>query len=439
MPLHVPASLDGLLSLLRGAFTQPTFQTFRALAVGFLSRVGEHTVTGMLIGARLGGVWHHSRAHDFFARAVWCPDALGVRLLDFIVAVFVKPGAPILVAVDDTLFGRSGRRVADCFYHHDGSQPAGQGKRTRWGNNWVVLGIVVELPFRPGRPVCLPVLLRLWRPRRPEHPDRPSKPEFAGELIILIARRLAGRVVHVVADAAYAAKALHGLPANVTVTVRMRVNAAVQGPQPPRTGKRGRPRQQGERLGTLAELAAAGGFSETTVAGERALVKTIVGQWYPVFGSQPVKIVLARRPDSAKDFDIALVSTDVDSTAAALLERYRCRWTIETCFQDAKQITGVGQARNRTPRAVARTVPFGFLCQTLAQIWYARHGQSAHDVAARRAAAPWHHAKQTASTQDILAAVRRDIIRAQFPAQAPRRASHRQITPTANRLAIPVG
>lgn len=68
--------------------------------------------------ARLGGVWHHSCAHDFFARAVWCPDRLGVRLVDFIVAVFVKPDAPVVVTVDDTLFGRCGRRVADCFYHH---------------------------------------------------------------------------------------------------------------------------------------------------------------------------------------------------------------------------------------------------------------------------------------------------------------------------------
>jgi hypothetical protein len=62
MPLHVPCSLDAVLSLLEGCFTQPTFQVFRALVVGFLGRVGEHTVTGMLLAAWLGGVWHHSRA-----------------------------------------------------------------------------------------------------------------------------------------------------------------------------------------------------------------------------------------------------------------------------------------------------------------------------------------------------------------------------------------
>ena len=40
MPV-VPGSLDTLLSLLAPAFTAPTFQTFRALVVGFPGRIGE--------------------------------------------------------------------------------------------------------------------------------------------------------------------------------------------------------------------------------------------------------------------------------------------------------------------------------------------------------------------------------------------------------------
>jgi hypothetical protein len=44
MLLHVPASLDGLLYLFSGCFTQPTFQTFRALVVGQISQTGLRTV-----------------------------------------------------------------------------------------------------------------------------------------------------------------------------------------------------------------------------------------------------------------------------------------------------------------------------------------------------------------------------------------------------------
>ncbi len=95
MPLHVPGSLAGLLSLCRPAFTQPTFETFSMLMVGLVGRVRDCTVTGMLEGAGLAGVWHHSRAHDFFARRRWDPDELGMALLDFLVVTFLKAGAPI--------------------------------------------------------------------------------------------------------------------------------------------------------------------------------------------------------------------------------------------------------------------------------------------------------------------------------------------------------
>jgi hypothetical protein len=49
MPV-VPGSLDSFLFLLAGAFSTPSFQTFRCLVVGFLSRIGEHTVCGMFAG-----------------------------------------------------------------------------------------------------------------------------------------------------------------------------------------------------------------------------------------------------------------------------------------------------------------------------------------------------------------------------------------------------
>ena len=65
MLLHVPVSLDGLLSLFAGCFTQPSFQTFSMLVVGTVGRVRDCTVTGMLQAAGLAGCWHHSRAHDF--------------------------------------------------------------------------------------------------------------------------------------------------------------------------------------------------------------------------------------------------------------------------------------------------------------------------------------------------------------------------------------
>lgn len=85
-------------------------------------------------------------------------------------------------------------------------------------------------------------------------------------------------------------------------------------------------------------------------------------------------------------YDVALVSTDLAATPAELVERYADRWSVEVLFEEARQVAGVGQARNRTRLAVQRTVPFGLVCLSLTVVWYALHGQPAVDVAARRAA-----------------------------------------------------
>jgi hypothetical protein len=73
----LPRSLAELLMVFRPCFTAPTFKTFAWLVVGLVAQPGTRTVTGMLAGARLARIWHHSRAHRFFAAARWSADALG--------------------------------------------------------------------------------------------------------------------------------------------------------------------------------------------------------------------------------------------------------------------------------------------------------------------------------------------------------------------------
>jgi len=183
---QVPSSLAGLLSLLAPCFTTPSFQTFSMLTVGFIARIRENTVTGMLQAAGLAGVWHHSRAHAFFAYRRWNPDELGIKLMELLVSVLLSPDAPIRLAVDDSLFGRSGKHVYGAHYLHDGAQPEGSGRRTRWGNCWVQVVLVVALPCTGGRMIGLPLLFRLFEPKDDQHPDRPSQPELARTLIDMV-------------------------------------------------------------------------------------------------------------------------------------------------------------------------------------------------------------------------------------------------------------
>ncbi len=192
--LCLPSSLNELLLLFAPCFSRPTYQTFRALVGGQISQTGLRTVTGMLVGARLSGAWHHCRCHRFFSHARWSADELGLRLAVLIAARFSEPGVAILVAVDDTLLHRLGRKIHGCFWHHDATANSDKAA-VAWGNNWVVIGIVVRLAFLE-RSVCLPVMFRLWQPKRKQFakgksdPERPGKVQLAREMIELLAARL---------------------------------------------------------------------------------------------------------------------------------------------------------------------------------------------------------------------------------------------------------
>ena len=84
------------------------------------------------------------------------------------------------------------------------------------------------------------------------------------------------------------------------------------------------------------------------------------------------------------------------------------------CFEEAKHQAGVGDADNRTEKAVQRTVPFQFLTMSITIIWYALHGHHPDDVAEHRARAPWYLSKTTPSFADMLAKLRRTMIADQY-------------------------
>jgi hypothetical protein len=140
--------------------------------------------------------------------------------------------------------------------------------------------------------------------------------------------------------------------------------------------------------------------------------------WYGVFGARPVQVILIR-DTSATGYDLALVTTDPDAGPAAVIERYAARWSIEVAIEDARQVFGTGQARNRTARAVERIIPFQLACQAIATCWYATAGHHPADIDAHRARAPWYTTKAHPSTADMLAKLRRVLIAAKFRASRP--------------------
>ena len=351
----------------------------------------------------------------------------GWRWGDLVIGL-LPAGAPIIVVIDDTLFKRSGKKVFGAAWHHDGA--AKGPKPIGYGNCWVVAGIVVDLPFC-SRPVCLPVLARLWRPRRT------GKIAFAREMVELLAAAHPDRMVHAVGDAAYVGEHLRGLASGITWTSRLKVTSVLHDLAPVRTGKSGRPRTKGARLGTATDLAAAAVWRTTRVRrygrADSVQITEITCLWYGSFHTQTVRVILVRdtkprtRDGDDRGYGLPLVTTDLTSPAEDLVARYAARWSIEVAFADARQVLGVGEARNRTHRAVQRTVPFGLTCLSLVTIWYATAGHAPADVAEHRARARWYTTKTEPSYADMTAKLRRVIIAARFRHPAPHQATHEQI------------
>jgi hypothetical protein len=146
----LPASLAVLLGALRPCFTAPSFRTFCGLAAGLAGQVRRRTVAGMLLGAGLARAWPHDRAHYFFARARWQVDELGLAVARLVAVLLVPPGDPLTVAVDDSVFRRSGRKVFGAGWQYDGSSP--DRDRISYGTCFVTCAIVVRLPFWPPGP-----------------------------------------------------------------------------------------------------------------------------------------------------------------------------------------------------------------------------------------------------------------------------------------------
>jgi hypothetical protein len=243
--LSMPATWRDVLEELAPVFARrSTYRLFAALACGMIL-ADRSTVVGMAAAAGMADRWR--RACWFFSHAVWHVDALGLAVAQLVARHLLSEGEPLAVACDGTFFRRWGRKVFQARWAYDGS--AQGGKKVAFGNTWVVAALVCRLPFCSS-PVALPVLFRLWRGK-----GTPSQVELAAEMLGKLAEAFPGRALHGTGDAAFHGQSL--IAEGTTWTTRLPANAVLYGPRPPRTGKRGRPRVRGDRLGTCAQIAQA--------------------------------------------------------------------------------------------------------------------------------------------------------------------------------------
>lgn len=400
------------------ATTAPTFASLVTIVTGWVLS-GRGTITRMILAAGPSATKHFSSYHRVFSTARWSIDALGLAVFEM-----AKPllGDIVMLGLDDTLARKRGLKIFGTGMHHDPLSSTRSLAFLRWGHSWVVLGLIVELPFRPGHHTFLPILFRLYLNRRSaaKH-GRPyhTKPQLAVEMLTILCGAAETRRFHVVADSAYGGQSvLCHLPGNCDLTSRILLTARLYAATPPRReGTNGRPRKRGLRLPSPGAM----------LKGRcRRIAVSIYGRSHQarmndavahVFAApdRPLRVVASEAIGGGRGRE-AFYSTRSDATAEQVVTWYAMRWSVEVTFRDSKQHLGVEEPQGWTRSSVERTAPLGMLLHSLVVLWFVAEGFRHW----RPLDCPWYASKSDPSFADMLATLRRLSVRMEVSRMALR-------------------
>ena len=421
-----PALFAAWMAPFAGCFTRPTWANLVVLAAGAVLSPGRHTVAAALSSMGLRGATTFTTYHRVLNRSRWSGQAVARCLLGLLVAAFV-PSGPVVVGIDETIERRWGPRIKARGIYRDPVRSSHGHFVKASGLRWISLMLLAPVPFAAGRVWGLPFLTALAPSERfaQTHGRRHKLlTDHARQLLLLLARWLPGRKIIAVADSSYAAiELLAAVRRHVTVITRLRLDARLFDPAPPRLpGTKGRPRVSGARQPTLLQRLAEPKttWQRVTVTGwygqgERQLdVLSGTALWYHPGKQVPVRWVLVR--DVAGAFEPqAFLCTDQASDPIATLQVFVRRWSIEVTFAEVRRHLGVETQRQWSNLAINRTTPCLLALFSLVTLW-------SSDLAARGLISPrraaWY-AKPNVTFSDTLAAVRRQLWIAQAFSTSP--------------------
>jgi hypothetical protein len=368
----LPGEIVRVLRVFEDVFSERVWDWVQVLLVGAILAPGQRTVASVLRVMGLGGERQYQNYHRVLNRARWSGRELSRRLLGLLVAAFVPAAGPVVVGLDETIERRRGAKIAAKGVYRDPVRSSQKQVVKVTGLRWLSLQLLAEIPWA-GRVWGLPFLTVLTpSDRYSTARGRRHKPVTAWgwQMLCQVRRWLPDRLLVVVADGTFATYELlggaAGLARPVTVITRLRLDAALYDPVPPRVpGKRGRPpRLKGARQPSLAQrvLDPATVWETLTVpwyGGATAEVDVATGTaiWYRV-GTPPVALrwVLLRDPQGQFKPQ-ALAGTDPTLPVPQLIAWFVTRWQVEVTFHELRAHLGVETQRQWSDLAIHRTTP----------------------------------------------------------------------------------
>jgi hypothetical protein len=414
---RLPARFAAVILCFAPLFRERSWRYAEVLLIGAILAPGARTVTGILRIAGLHRERRFTNYHRVLNRAAWSGRATARVLLGLLLDAFA-PRGPIILGLDDTIERRRGRRISAKGIYRDPVRSSHGHFVKASGLRWLSLMLLVPIPWA-GRVWALPFLTVLAPSERysGEQGRRHKKLTDWGRQLVLQARRwLPDRPLILVADSGFAALELLAALARrrVTCVTRLRLDAALYGPPPPRRpGAVGRPRTRGPRLPNL---------SEVLVNVATPWQRVVVPGWYGEGGRVveicsgtatwrhagkpivPVRWVLLRDPSHRFDPQ-ALLCTDTAQDPLQVVRWFVQRWQLEVTFREVRDHPGVESQRQWSAKAIARTTPCLLGLFSIVTLLATRLSRRAR---LRVSAAAWYH-KRHPTFSDTLAAVRRQI------------------------------
>jgi DDE superfamily endonuclease len=395
------------------AFTRPSFRNALVVFLGWVQICGGHAITEALVVSGVAGRRHHEAFHRLFSRNRWNRDGVGRLLFRCIVGRLLNAGM-IEVVIDDTLARKSGPEIHGLGTHVDPVQSTRKWKVLSFGHVWVVLSVVVKVPFSQ-RSWALPVLFRLYRSKKEcerRGATHYTKSELARQMLEVLHGWRDGRRIRVTMDSAYSNRPLmHPLLDGVTFVGALWPKAKLYAKCPTHPGH-GQRRFYGEALPKPKQILSERRYPwhecEVCLYGrtESIRYKVLDVQWRGVMRQHVLRAVFVQ----TRRHDVKLrayFSTDPTMTVPEILETYARRWSTEVCFRDLKQQLGFADSQARKPAAVERTAPFVGYSYTTLVLWFSAGAWES--PLAKPPLRPWYTQKKDLCFTDIVRCARRAL------------------------------
>jgi len=417
--LTLPTAIMQVLRPFTQAFSERTWEWVKVLLIGAILTPGHRTVTAALRVMGLSTEAQFQNYHRVLNRARWSSRMLSRLLLQALIHAFVADDAPVVIGIDETIERRRGTKIKAKGIYRDPVRSSATHFVKTSGVRWVSMQLLAHIPW--GAHVWALPFLPVLAPSERYHQERGQRhkklTDWARQMIRQVRRWLPKRMIVVVADSSYAVLELLACCTNllqpVMMVTRLRMDAALYDPAPPRTDKTiGRPRRKGKRQPTLAQR-----LHDPPMAGERVMVRWYSGRerqielatdtavWYHS-GMTPVAIrwVLIRDPDGTFEPQ-ALLCTSLTTTAQQIVEWFVLRWQLEVTFHEVRAHLGVETQRQWSELAILRTTPALFGLFSLVAL-FAQQILQGQVLPVRQAA--WY-TKAVPTFADALALVRQQL------------------------------